>query len=138
MNFSQFLLQNPEVSLPKTNTQTEEYIKTKNGKNIKPTETIKKENKDTLDNIIDIKSNNINFNSKRIVERPYQSQEFKRGDFVIIQRLENSYLNAYKGYFGQIKEYMIIDESAYVMLEAINNPKTIKFPIGHLVHRNYN
>ena len=49
--------------------------------------------------------------------------------------LKNSNLNIYKGYFGQIKEYRQISNSAYVILEAMNYPIPINFPAGHLVHR---
>lgn len=134
MNFSQFLVENPDIPSQIAN-KPQVQIKTELEKDSKPKEK-KKETikKNSTFKIFDTKSNS---KSKTTEEHsyPYNSQEFKRGDFVIIQRLENSHLNAYKGYFGQIKEYRIIDDSAYVILEAMNNPTAIKFPVGHLVHR---
>jgi hypothetical protein len=140
MDFSQFLVENPDIPLQTNNKPYQEQIKITNKLKEKKKETVKTEKEDytTVKNF-DIKSNcklnGINVKSKSIEERPYQSQEFKRGDFVIIQRLENSHLNIYKGYVGQIKECLIIDELAYVILEAMNYPTAIKFPFGHLVHR---
>jgi hypothetical protein len=138
MNFSQFLVQNPDV--PKTNKPNEgaKIEKETEKERDTPSKDKKKEPAKKLkDKIFDIKSKTIDLKSKPIVEEEchYQPPKFKRGDFVIIQRLENSDLNVYKGYFGEIKQCRIIDDSAYVILEAMNYPIPIKFPIGHLVHR---
>lgn len=137
MNFSQFLVQNPEVPLPltKPNKPTEQDIKKEKGK----------EKEKDIDTKPTDKEPNKKFNDRTFGTKPktfieeqdssYQPQKFKRGDFVIIQRLENSNLNVYKGYYGQIKECRLLTDSAYVILEAMNHPRPISFPIGHLIHR---
>jgi hypothetical protein len=140
MDFSQFLVQNPGMMLPKTNTPKQNCSSTAlpEGK-----EQIKKEKdtkpKEQKQPIKKLKDNTFHVKLKNIIEEEppmeLQYQEFKRGDFVTIQRLENSDLNIYKGYFGQIKEYRQISNSAYVILEAMNYPIPINFPAGHLVHR---
>ena len=139
MNFSQFLVQNPEVPLPltKPNKPTEQDIKKEKGKekekdiDTKPTD--KEPNKKFKDKTFGTKPKT--FIQEEKEEGLYQIQKFKRGDFVIIQRLENSNLNVYKGYYGEIKECRLLTDSAYVILEAMNHPRPINFPIGHLVHR---
>jgi transcription antitermination factor NusG len=61
--------------------------------------------------------------------------EFKRGDLVRIIRLENSYLNVYKGYNGEIKVYRKGNKTASLFLETRNNANFIVFPIEHFVRR---
>jgi hypothetical protein len=58
---------------------------------------------------------------------------YKKGDFIRIVQLENSPLNNYKGYNGEIRQYVKNAEHAYIVLEAINNSASIKFPIKHFV-----
>ena len=57
--------------------------------------------------------------------------KYKKGDFVRIIYLENSPLNYYKGYNGEIKTYAFGCDHANIMLEAINSSMFIKFPINH-------
>lgn len=144
MNFSQFLVQNPELPLPKPNTSTEQDIKKEKGKETK--KEIDTKPTDIKEEAVKLeKEPNKKFNDRTFGTKPktfieeqdssYQPQKFKRGDFVIIQRLENSNLNVYKGYYGQIKECRLLTDSAYVILEAMNHPRPISFPIGHLIHR---
>lgn len=138
MDFSQFLIQNPQVPLPKPNKPTEQDIKKKK-ETEKEIDTEKKEVVKTEKELNKkFKDRTFGTKPKTFIEEQegqYQPQKFKRGDFVIIQRLENSPLNLYKGYFGQIKECRLLTNSAYVILEAINYPIPINFPNGHLVHR---
>jgi|LakMenEpi03Aug12_release.lakeMendotaPanAssembly.Ray.scaffolds.fasta_scaffold179309_3 hypothetical protein len=140
MDFSQFLVQNPDLPLQKTNNTTKEQTKIEKQKDTIAKNAIAK---NTIDKDIKkepvkkLNNNPFDTTTQTILqhEPPYQQQQFKRGHYVIIQQLENSYLNIYKGYFGEIKDYRIIDESAYVILEAMNYPIPIKFPTEHLVHR---
>lgn len=62
--------------------------------------------------------------------------QYKKGDFIFIIYLENSPLNCYKGYIGEIKTYTIGSDNANVTLEALNSTTTIKFPIKHFKIRN--
>lgn len=135
MDFSQFLVQNPEIPTnikpltprptnvikPKQTKETTNEQKTK-GK-------IKEKSKQTKEKQINIQPIDI--------ELKEPQREFKRGEFVIIQGVPNSNLNVYKGYFGEIKEYIPRSESAYIVLEAMNYPKPIKFPFGHFKHRTF-
>ena len=58
---------------------------------------------------------------------------YKKGDFIRIIHLENSPLNNYKGYNGEIRQYVKNSEHAYIVLEAINNSASIKFPVKHFI-----
>jgi hypothetical protein len=137
MNFSQFLVENPDLPLAKPTKPNEEHANIEKERDTTPKDKKKELVKKEKEPVKKLKDKIFDTKPKTILqeERTYQQQQLKRGDFVIIQRLENSHLNIYKGYFGQIKEYRIIDESAYVILEAMNYPTAIKFPAGHLVHR---
>jgi hypothetical protein len=63
--------------------------------------------------------------------------DFTRGDFVIIKYVENSPLNIFKGYFGEIKSYIKHNEFAMIILEATNQLNEIKFPNNHFVKRKF-
>lgn len=54
-----------------------------------------------------------------------------RGNMVKIIRKQNSSLNYYKGYVGEIKEYKQGRDKALVFLHAINSYTRIWFPIDH-------
>lgn len=130
MDFSQFLVNNsetksepnnaPKIINPKSTTPKEQK---------EPKENKPRKEKKTKDKIINLKPD-LSFQEK---EEPQRN--FKKGDFVIIQRMEGSPLNVYKGYFGEIKEYKYNNDIAYIILEAMNNPRRIQFPLGHFVHR---
>lgn len=60
---------------------------------------------------------------------------FKRGDFVRVVRVPDSPLNIWKGYNGEIKDYVKGTEHAMVVLEALNAHSPIRFPINHLIKR---
>lgn len=62
------------------------------------------------------------------------SYSVKTGDFVKIVFKENSPLNIYKGYIGEIRDYRKGQQFAMVMLEAIVSKQIIKFSIDHFIH----
>lgn len=147
MDFSQFLVSNPDI--PNIKEIKGKIPASESKPKIKPEEKkkeekVKKENKKEPKNdkpkkskVIDIKSV---FKQTSVLEPKEDlqiqlQQNFKRGDFVKIIRLEGSNLNVYKGYFGEIKEYIQRSDSAYIILEAMSYPRPIKFPLGHFVHR---
>lgn len=66
-----------------------------------------------------------------------EEEIFKKGDFVIIIYKENSSLNIYKGYKGEIKTYFKGSITANVQLEACNSSQTILFPISHFIKRDF-
>lgn len=145
MDFSQFLVNNPDIP---TNVKaikgkiqpSEKDVDTDtNKKKETDKKPIKKEPKPKKEKVVDLKSvfkNPEQIEEKSVKNLPEYSQpEFKRGDFVKIIRLEGSPLNVYKGYYGEIKEYIYRSDSAYIVLEAMAYPKRIKFPLGHFTHR---
>lgn len=148
MDFSQFLVSNPEIpnvkeikgKIPVSDKPKKEDKLDKPKKEDKPDKPKKTpktndksntENKQKKEKVIDVKSV---FKQQQILE---EREVFKRGDFVKIIRLEDSPLNVYKGYFGEIKEYIQRSDSAYIVLEAMAYPRRIKFPLGHFVRRNF-
>jgi hypothetical protein len=60
-------------------------------------------------------------------------KNIKRGDFIKIIYLENSNLNSYKGYIGEIRDYRNDQESAVIFLHGISSNNAIKFPIQHFI-----
>lgn len=68
----------------------------------------------------------------------FQEELFKKGDFVKIIYKENSILNMYKAYNGEIRTYYKGAVTATIQLEACNSAQTIMFPIDHFIKRNFN
>lgn len=135
MNFSQFLSENPEIPHVK-------QIKPKPQPQLQPQSPPppKQPNQETEPPQTLPKKVSLSFNKKKtevIKERvmTVNQEEFKKGDFVIITRMENSSLNVYKGYFGEIKNIIQGGETALVILEAMTYPKPIRFPVGHFKRR---
>ena len=124
MNFSQFLTENPEIphvkqikpqtlTPPTPQTPNIKKVITRSNATKKPKD-IQQNNQDNVENIHD---------------------EFKKGDSIIITRMDNSSLNVYKGYYGEIKDIIRNGETALVILEAMVYPKPIRFPMGHFKRR---
>jgi ATP-dependent exoDNAse (exonuclease V) alpha subunit len=112
MNFSQFLTENPASQQV---TQ------------------IKPQKKDPPPNITKVVTKKIT--PPKVLQTNQEPQrEFKKGNRIIITRMEGSSLNVYKGYFGEIKEVVKNGETIIAVLEAMNYPKPIRFPIGHFKH----
>lgn len=59
------------------------------------------------------------------------NEKFKKDDFVRIKYLKDSNLNIYKGYNGEIKQYIKDSSEAMIILEALPYPRVISFPIKH-------
>lgn len=62
----------------------------------------------------------------------------KVGDFIKIIFSQNSNLNVYKGYIGEIKEYKQDQTHALIFLHGISAPTIIKFPLYHFIKFNTN
>lgn len=60
-------------------------------------------------------------------------KNIKKGDFVKIIGVKDSFLNSYKGYVGEIKDYKRDQDFAIVFLHGITQLTIIKFPIYHFV-----
>lgn len=149
MDFSQFLVDNPEIpNVKEIKRKVNESEKDQDNERKNKPKPIKKEPKPKKDKVVDLKS--VFKNPEQIENKPtkentrehirehireHQEVDFKRGDFVRIIRLEGSPLNVYKGYNGEIKEYIYRSDSAYIVLEAMAYPRRIKFPLGHFKHR---
>ena len=66
-------------------------------------------------------------------EQQILHQNVKRGDFIRVIRMQNSDLNNYKGYFGEIRDYKKGQDYAMVTLHALNNFSSIKMPLEHFI-----
>ena len=66
------------------------------------------------------------------IKRPY----FRKGDFVTIIRMENSNMNVYKGYYGEIYDYTKNSDYASVMIDCLNSIP-IRIHVDHLIKRVY-
>jgi hypothetical protein len=80
-------------------------------------------NKDTQDIQIQHNSNQYNLSTYKNI---------RKGDFVKIIKLENSELNHYKGYIGEIRDYKKDQSHALIFLHARNTNTYILFPLKHL------
>ena len=94
--------------------------------------------KDTIDTI-DIQPPKKHIQTTKNIKTPPntlpEQNSFKKGDFIVIIGVENSPLNIYKGYFGEIIYFIYRNNSAYIILEGINNSNPLQFPFGHFKHR---
>ena len=124
MDFSQFLTIQNENAL--------EIKKTNNNNTTKTLEDVDKEiNKEMNKEINKDVNKDVNNNQPLDITEP----EFKKGDFVKIVYMKDSILNNYKGYNGEIRNYVRNSDVAYVTLEAINGSQSIKFPVKHFIKR---
>ena len=135
MDFSKFLLNDSQQTeqfiprkilhkdtTPEKNTNIQEVIR--------QTKHPKKQKKNTYTSPV------INKTSFITPQKTLQEQHsFKKGDFIVITGVENSHLNIYKGYFGEIKYLIPRNNSAYIILEGVNNYTTLQVPFGHFKHR---
>uniref|UniRef100_A0A6C0H6J7 KOW domain-containing protein n=1 Tax=viral metagenome TaxID=1070528 RepID=A0A6C0H6J7_9ZZZZ len=55
------------------------------------------------------------------------------GEMVKVVRLEGGLYNCYKGYIGEVKDYKLGQDSALVMLHAVNCPKVLRMPLEHFI-----
>ena len=59
-------------------------------------------------------------------------KNLRKGNIVKVIRLENSELNYYKGYIGEVRDYKKDQNHALIFLHARNNNVVISFPLKHL------
>ena len=71
--------------------------------------------------------------SKDFINNTNTYTNLKKGDTVKIIRMENSDLNIYKGYLGEIKDYKKGQDFALVYLLATFNLSVVKFPLEHFI-----
>lgn len=60
-------------------------------------------------------------------------KNIRKGNFVKIIGVNGSYLNTYKGYTGEIKDYKRDQDFAIIFLHAVNQITIVKFPINHFI-----
>jgi hypothetical protein len=63
-------------------------------------------------------------------------KNLKVGDFVKIIYSQNSNLNTYKGYIGEVKEYKKDQSHALIFLHGITSHTILKFPLYHFIKFN--
>lgn len=92
-----------------------------------------------MESNLELSISKINKNTIEIkpTENLIENENFNKGDLVRIVRLENSRLNVFKGYYGEIKSYKKGSKTASIFLEAVNSGSLTIFPINHFVKRNY-
>lgn len=119
MDFSQFL----KNSYSKKNTQKSNDIdkkqNQKNSKNKTKTDSTEKTSVSTSQYYVSNSNLDIYKN-------------LRKGNMVKIIRLENSELNYYKGYIGEVRDYKKDQNHASIFLHARNNNIIISFPLTHL------
>lgn len=120
MDFTQFL----QNSYSKNNEIESEKVK-KNKK-------IKQNNKEVSSENIKIckDTNETSTDNNQYNLSTYKN--IRKGDFVKVIKLENSELNHYKGYIGEIRDYKKDQSHALIFLHARNTNKYILFPLKHL------
>jgi uncharacterized protein YaiL (DUF2058 family) len=115
MDFSQFL----------QNSYSKKNKSESSEKNVKPKNSKLKENissnSESLLNTNNLKDSNLNI-----------YKNLRKGNMVKIIRLQNSELNYYKGYIGEVRDYKKDQTHALIFLHAKNNNITISFPLTHL------
>jgi ribosomal protein L21E len=60
-------------------------------------------------------------------------KNIRKGDLVVVVRKKNSPHNLYKGYVGEVREYIKNQNVALVMLHAPSSTKLLKLSIDHFV-----
>ena len=73
------------------------------------------------------------YDTSKKVDNHTSFDNLKNGEYVRIIRKENSPLNYYKGYIGEIKNYKRGQSRVQIVLQAQNNAHPIIFPIDHFV-----
>lgn len=76
-------------------------------------------------------------NAKAVVVQKINEQDLcrniRKGTLVRIIRKPKSPHNIYKGYIGEVKEYVKNQDYAIIMLHALNTPKCFRFSLDHFV-----
>jgi ribosomal protein L21E len=68
--------------------------------------------------------------NKQELDNVYEN--YKKGDMIRIIKYNNSPLNYYKGYIGEIKSYRKGQDWALVFLHSIQTANLIRVPLQHL------
>jgi hypothetical protein len=126
MDFFQFLKKTKQSSDSNTeNLEEKPPTEHNNKKEITNTNTTTNEITDTTTNEI---TNRITNETGHILYK-----NVKKGNMVRIIYNENSILNLYKGYIGEIRDYKKEHDFAIVFLHGINSQTFIKCPLQHFI-----
>jgi len=60
-------------------------------------------------------------------------KDIRVGERIKVIRMEGGLFNCYKGYIGEVKDYKRGQDSALVILHAVNCPKLLRMPLEHFV-----
>lgn len=60
-------------------------------------------------------------------------KDIRVGEMIKVVRMEGGMFNCYKGYIGEVKDYKRGQDSALVVLNAINSPKLLRMPLDHFI-----
>ena len=127
MDFFQFLQNSkPDKDLQNHTDHTNISHKKKKKTNTKKNIIITNSKYDSIQKKVQFKDTKINNEIHSIYKN------IKSGNLVRIIGVENSPLNSYKGYIGEIRNYKYGNEYALVFLHTISSSNTIiKFPLNH-------
>jgi len=131
MDFTQFL----QNSYSKNSETDQEKVNKKNKKIKQPIN-----NKDLTNKKNEISQEISSQNKQEQHHDQYNLSTYKnirKGDFVKVIKLENSELNHYKGYIGEIRDYKKDQTHALIFLHARNTNNYILFPLKHLEKYNF-
>jgi|688.fasta_scaffold377543_2 hypothetical protein len=100
----------------------------------------KKKTTDAVDirpNAVDIrmsvKKGNVQEDKKKEINHVSSYKNIRKGMFVKIIGVTGSYLNYYKGYFGEIKDYKREQDFAIIFLHGPVKVTILRFPIYHFI-----
>ena len=93
---------------------------------------IDKYKKEKLENVK--KDQDVALNNKINQPTFMKKEYFRKGDFVTIVRMENSNMNVYKGYKGEIYDYTKNSDYALVIIDCLN-ASPIRMHVNHLIKR---
>lgn len=123
MDFSQFL----KNSYSKKNTQKSNDVDVDKKPNQKNSKSKTKTDYTAKTSLCKLQSSVSNSNSNLDIYK-----NLRKGNIVKVIRLENSELNYYKGYIGEVRDYKKDQNHALIFLHARNNNVVISFPLTHL------
>lgn len=60
-------------------------------------------------------------------------KDIRVGEMIKVVCMEGGLYNCYKGYIGEVKDYKRGQDSAVVILHAMNYPKMLRMPLEHFI-----
>jgi hypothetical protein len=95
----------------------------------------KKKTTNAVDIRLSVKKGNVqeDKNIQKEINHVSSYKNIRKGMFVKIIGVTGSYLNHYKGYFGEIKDYKRDQDFAIIFLHGPVKLTILRFPINHFI-----